>query len=107
MVKKILEVPGKNSSEHVQCALGKTKMTIDLLLFGYKALKAIDAAIQKEVLGYFQLKGMLNSKFDIFEIWPVSVQNAGQLPGRGSSGKMALSSRSFAGVETCVMLRAS
>ena len=32
---------------------------------------------------------------------------AGQLPGRGSSGKMALSSRSFAGVETCVMLRAS
>ena len=50
-------------------------MTIDLLLFGYKALKAIDAAIQKEVLGYFQLKGMLNSKFDIFEIWPVSVQN--------------------------------
>ena len=32
---------------------------------------------------------------------------AGQLPRRGSSGKMALSSRSFAGVETCVMLRAS
>ena len=32
---------------------------------------------------------------------------AGQLPGRGSSGKMALSSRSFAGVETCVLLRAS
>ena len=50
-------------------------MTIDLSLFGYKALKAIDAAIQKEVLGYLQLKGMLNSKFDIFEIWPVSVQN--------------------------------
>ena len=32
---------------------------------------------------------------------------AGHLPERVGSGKMALSSRSFAGVETCVMLRAS